>query len=263
MQLGEKLRQARLEAGLSQRQLCGDVITRNMLSQIENGSARPSMDTLSYLAGQLGKTVSYFLEEQAVTSPNLEVMARSRAAYAQGDYEALKASLSGYQGPDEAFDQEYGLLQTLSLLTQAEQAIRDRRTAFARELLEQCKAQRSCYLLPELEQRRLLLWAQVSSEPVVLPPDDLPLLIRAEQAWKARDIQRCIALLEVCEDQTLPHWQLLRAEAAYAMQDYRCAARFFHGAEQEYPDICYSRLEQCYRAMENYKMAYEYACRQR
>ena len=50
MDLGQKLRQARLEAGLSQRQLCGEEITRNMLSQIENGTARHSMDTLRFLA---------------------------------------------------------------------------------------------------------------------------------------------------------------------------------------------------------------------
>ena len=50
MHLGEKIRQARLEAGLSQRQLCGETITRNMLSQIENGSANPSMATLRFLA---------------------------------------------------------------------------------------------------------------------------------------------------------------------------------------------------------------------
>ena len=43
MELGEKLRLTRLEAGLSQRALCGDEITRNMLSRIENGAARPSM----------------------------------------------------------------------------------------------------------------------------------------------------------------------------------------------------------------------------
>ena len=61
MELGDKLRQARLDAGLTQRQLCGDRITRNMLSQIENGLARPSMQTLRYLAGQLKKPVSYFL----------------------------------------------------------------------------------------------------------------------------------------------------------------------------------------------------------
>ena len=51
MDLGEKLKKVRLEAGLSQRQVCGERITRNMLSQIENGSARPSMDTLRYLEG--------------------------------------------------------------------------------------------------------------------------------------------------------------------------------------------------------------------
>ena len=70
MELGQKLRLARQEAGLSQRQLCGEVITRNMLSQIENGSAKPSMETLRYLAGRLGKSVSFFLEEDAVLSSN-------------------------------------------------------------------------------------------------------------------------------------------------------------------------------------------------
>ena len=53
MELGEKLLRARQEAGLSQRQLCGDVITRNMLSRIEHGTARPSMDTLQYLVGRV------------------------------------------------------------------------------------------------------------------------------------------------------------------------------------------------------------------
>ena len=60
MGLGEKLRLARQEAGLSQRALCGGEITRNMLSQIEHGTARPSMKTLQYLATRLGKPVSTF-----------------------------------------------------------------------------------------------------------------------------------------------------------------------------------------------------------
>ena len=62
MDLGEKLKKVRLDAGLSQRQVCGERITRNMLSQIENGSARPSMDTLRYLADRLGKPLGYFLD---------------------------------------------------------------------------------------------------------------------------------------------------------------------------------------------------------
>ena len=59
MELGKRLQQARLEAGLSQKQLCGDRITRNMLSQIEHGTAKPSMTTLQYLAERLGKSVGY------------------------------------------------------------------------------------------------------------------------------------------------------------------------------------------------------------
>ena len=68
MTMGEKLRQARMEAGLSQRRVCGDRITRNQLSLLEHDRVGPSLETLQYLAGQLGKPVSYFLEE---TAPNL------------------------------------------------------------------------------------------------------------------------------------------------------------------------------------------------
>ena len=94
MELGEKLRAARLEQGLSQRALCGEKITRNMLSRIEHGAARPSMQTLQYLAQRLGKPVSFFLEEAAVT-PNQVAMAKARAAFARGSFrEAMLFLLS-------------------------------------------------------------------------------------------------------------------------------------------------------------------------
>lgn len=79
MELGEKILQLRLDAGLSQRQLCGDAITRNMLSQIEHGIAKPSMKTLAYLAERLGKPISYFLEE-TVDTRALEALAKLRQA---------------------------------------------------------------------------------------------------------------------------------------------------------------------------------------
>ena len=69
MTIGEKLRAARLEAGLSQRQLCEGIVTRNMLSQIENGSAKPSLPTLQALAQRLHKGVQYFLEEAVSPVP--------------------------------------------------------------------------------------------------------------------------------------------------------------------------------------------------
>jgi transcriptional regulator with XRE-family HTH domain len=97
MELGEKLKQARLDAGLSQRQLCGEEITRNMLSLIENGAAKPSMKTLQYLAGRLGKSVGFFLEERETASPNQEVMESARRLYREGDFAGAARTLTNYR----------------------------------------------------------------------------------------------------------------------------------------------------------------------
>ena len=255
MEIGAKLRQARLASGLSQRQLCGDVITRNMLSQIENGSARPSMDTLVYLAGRLNRPVSFFLDEPA----HADCMQLAREAYVQRDFSKAWELLQDYQAPNE----EYYFLQTLVLLAQAEQELH--RPPYARQLLEQAgeTARRTCYATAELEQRRLCLLSQVSREPVALPADDAPLLCRAQNALHRGDGHRCSVLLEACEDRESSRWHYLRAEAAFQMQDYALASTHYRQAEQEYLAECLPKLEKCYQAMGDYKKAYEYACKQR
>ena len=63
MNMGERFKAARLEAGLSQSQLCRDVISRNMLSLIESGSAKPSLSTLETLAERLHNPVGWFFGE--------------------------------------------------------------------------------------------------------------------------------------------------------------------------------------------------------
>lgn len=136
MELGEKLRQARLEAGLSQRQLCGDVITRNMLSQIENGTANPSMATLRYLAEGLGKSLGYFLEGETVTSPNPAVMRLARQAYAERKFAQTLEILRDYQGPDPLFDEEWGFLSALSALAYAGELLERENPLEAAPLLE-------------------------------------------------------------------------------------------------------------------------------
>ena len=263
MELGQRLRQTRLAAGLSQRQLCGEVITRNMLSQIENGSARPSMDTLTYLAAELGKPISYFLEEESCVSFNVQSMAQARTAYAQGRYEDAMEWLEKYVPEDELFQDEFGLLKALILLAQAEKAIDENRPILARQLLESAANPQTCYCLPELEHRRLYLLAQVSQEAVSLPADDRSLLVRAGIALKNGDAHRCSVLLEACEDHSQPRWHHLQAEAAFQQEDYAKAVQHYHEIESIFSEICYPRLEVCYRALEDYKKAYEYACKQR
>ena len=136
MELGEKLRLTRLEAGLSQRALCGDEITRNMLSRIENGAARPSMKTLGCLAARLGKPVSYFLEEDTVCSPNQEIMTAVRQLFDGKDYAGAMRALAQYRTPDEIYDRERQLLEILVQLHLAEEAIGDGREPYALELLK-------------------------------------------------------------------------------------------------------------------------------
>ena len=155
MELGEKIRQARLEAGLSQRALCGDSITRNMLSQIENGAAKPSMATLQYLARQLHKPVGFFLEEQTVLSPNPERMADARLAYGRRDHRRVLEILADYHGPDPLFDAEKHYLWALSALALAEDVLVESPLS-AQRLLEQIDRS-SIYYTETMEQKRRLL----------------------------------------------------------------------------------------------------------
>lgn len=67
MTLGQKIKAARLEKGLTQKEVVGDYITRNMLSRIENDTATPSVRTLKYLAGALGLPASFFLSDAQVS----------------------------------------------------------------------------------------------------------------------------------------------------------------------------------------------------
>ncbi|MEG0765470.1 MAG: helix-turn-helix transcriptional regulator [Pseudoflavonifractor sp.] len=67
MTLGQKIKAARLTQNMTQKELVGDYITRNMLSKIENDSATPSVRTLEFLAGALGLPTGYFLSDAVIS----------------------------------------------------------------------------------------------------------------------------------------------------------------------------------------------------
>ena len=253
MELGALLKQARLDAGLSQRQLCGDQITRNMLSQIENGTARPSMETLRYLAARLGKPISYFLEENTVPPQILQ----AREAWANNDPAAALRALE-----DSADDAEGNLLRALCCLSLAQAAISDDRLPYAKTLLEKAAAAGSAtpYYTPALERQRLLLLAKIQPGSHILKslPDD-ELLLRARDAYQTGDLRRCTALLDSAADQTSPDWNVLRGDACFALEDYDQARKFYLNTE----DQALRQLELCCEKLGDYKMAYHYACKQR
>ena len=253
MELGQRIKAARLEAGLSQRQLCGEEITRNMLSQIENGVAKPSMATLQYLAAQLGKPVSFFLEE-TVASPNQVRMDEARAAFLQEDYRQVLAHLADFASPDPVFDGEKHLLEALSCIFLAEKEPNASLLAQAASAGSQTP-----YYTPELERRRLLCLSRIA--PVDLGPisPDRELLVLAHAALASQDFEDCLHYLNAIQQKN-KEWLFLRADLAFQMEDYAQAADYY---TQTADPAAYPRLEKCYLQLQNYKMAYHYACLQR
>ncbi len=230
MSLGEKLRQARLEAGLSQKALCGDTITRNMLSQIENGSARPSMDTLRVLAGRLKRPLSYFLEDAPLPAPTPPL------------WEGIQL-----------------LEQTRKLLEAGRSADALHTLALAEEKLTDC---------PDwVLRQKLLLLGKFHPEQAPLLAAELPvldteLLLRAQAALAEKDAGRACALLNACQ-YTDSSWQLLMGEALLLEKDFSGAALHFQAAQEQFPHRSCQALEECYRELEDYQKAYYYACRVR
>lgn len=97
--LGQRIKEARLAKKMTQNEVVGTFITRNMLSQIESGSAVPSMKTLTYLAGVLGLPPAALLQEDTAEpascgSPEDEALISSAPSDPFIFFEAKKAYLA-------------------------------------------------------------------------------------------------------------------------------------------------------------------------
>ncbi|MDR4317978.1 XRE family transcriptional regulator [Niallia circulans] len=64
--LGERIRTLRKQRKMTLEALAGEKLTKGMLSQIENNKARPSMESLEYIAERLGVDISELLEKVSI-----------------------------------------------------------------------------------------------------------------------------------------------------------------------------------------------------
>lgn len=85
---------------MTQSELAGDCITRNMLSRIENGAALPSIGSLLHIAEALEVSPAYFFDDSE--KPQSEVESTLCSLYNEGEYEkcisvgsSLPASAAG------------------------------------------------------------------------------------------------------------------------------------------------------------------------
>lgn len=245
MTLGERLRQARLEAGLSQRQLCEDTITRNQLSQLEHDRSVPSLETLSVLARRLGRPMSYFLGETA--SPNLAVLEQVRSLW-DTPCQGLDA-LEGYQPEGTVLDDLAALLEARLCLAAAREEPKAAPELIARGLAANRRSR--------LEDPAILGQAALlSGEPEAAAP---VLRLLAEHRLAQREPQAALSLLEAGG---LDAPELL-GRVLYALGRYQEALQAFTQAEanEGSSQALLLQMEACCREMGDFQAAYGFAMR--
>lgn len=83
-ELGRRIKEARIKKKMTQSELVGDFITRNMLSRIESGNATPSVKTLEYIASKLDLPVSSLVPESS-QQPQ-DILIEAKQALKNGKY---------------------------------------------------------------------------------------------------------------------------------------------------------------------------------
>lgn len=114
VELGKRIKEARLARKMTQADVVGDFITRNMLSQIESGTANPSVKTLTYLAKVLQLPVNYLLPDELETfddSDNavlkdFEALNKMKNAFRRGDYTAAAEIAAPFAAEDSVIYDE-------------------------------------------------------------------------------------------------------------------------------------------------------------
>ncbi len=104
MNIGEKIRELRVAKLMTQSELVGNHITRNMLSCIENGTAQPSLATILYIASRLGVPAGFLLAEEGdeIVYRKMNSLANIKRAYAVGDWRGCRSlCLSACPEPDD------------------------------------------------------------------------------------------------------------------------------------------------------------------
>jgi len=289
MTLGEKIRTARVERHMTQKDVVGDYITRNMLSKIENGSATPSVKTLEYLAGALGLPAGYFMSEGTGDELTPGGLASARQHFRDGEFEGCVQVLQGME-LDGGFRDEALLLLARAKIGLAKKAMTDGRyeeaSRLAREAIDHNDG--GIYVSAAFRTEALLIIARCTME---LGGDFPKALDEYQAAYQdqglgefyrltmaeyyigqgdldsaRREMDSIVRLSEA----TKPAYLMLQGQMELQDREYEQAAKQLEKAEQlarttgssYFMSSLYAMLEQCYREMEDFKKAYHYASMQ-
>src|SRR5919204_948928 len=156
LRLGERLRQLRVAAGLTQTELAGDRFSKEYVSQIERGKTRPTPETVQWLANRLGVDPGFL-----ANGVSADERGRVEAALARAD------ALLEARRNDEALQEFEGVrsavlatglpeLETRALCGEATVRMRQGEVREAIGLLERARALSEGSTVSELERADVL-----------------------------------------------------------------------------------------------------------
>ena len=152
MDIGKKIKKLRTEKLMTQSELTGGEITRNMLSRIENGAALPSLGTVAYLAKKLGVPAGYLLSEgeEEFIYHKTAVMKNIRRAYTDRRFELCRdICLSEFC----EYDDELELILTDCCLGVAEEHIKQGRLRYGCQYLDEAIRHSKCTMFDTTTQQ--------------------------------------------------------------------------------------------------------------
>ncbi|QSX05125.1 helix-turn-helix transcriptional regulator [Sedimentibacter sp. zth1] len=292
--LGKRLKQARLELKMTQKDLAGDFITRNMLSQIENGVANPSIKTIEYLSKTLKKPISYFIEpnyvENNTDNTNKELIDIAFKMYRNKKYDKCKESLDkffkcGYDQTNTTYElsllywscninlgiikfNENKILESKSLILNAykyEPKIMILDNALKAESL---MVMSKIYLaLNNIEKAKEMFDSYTSIINNHINKDD-EFFIKCELLLKSNNMIECKKYLELESSFKIKETQkynFIMGVVYYENKEYNLAIEYFtksidlnKGLYTKDTDLIYKHIADCYSNLQQYDKAYEF-----
>ena len=273
--LGTRIRDRRKQQKLSQADVCGNYITRNMLSRIENGNAHPSLDTLLFLSEKLNTPIEYFTCKDDTTEAlykRIENLKEIRKYFAQKQF---KRCLNLCKNMDIE-DDEINLIAAESSYFLAEESLKNYKLTTAEKYFDQCEiySRKSIYNQEKFKysirfNRHLISSLKSGKLPdISLFNENTPLFIRKEFFIFVYAV--CSESFPVALDTALS----VLTESAYKSytearieiqnERYEAAKPLLLKVMNSFPDfftvyITVQDLELCYKETDDYKKAYEYA----
>ncbi len=280
MTLGEKLKKARMDRGMSQSQVAGEFITRNMLSQLEHDQASPSLKTLEHLSSVLDVPISWLVGEEEILQERQQLKEAKRL-FACGNDKACMALL---QEQENLTQEEQRLLYQCALRRgeslfqsgQPEEALQAAELCL--QLVSSCLYCGQCeMMLAALLRARCLMALHKAAWPVCqdflqqyeeLQLENKKHLLCAALAVdndRLEEAERELALVSDHVETLKGESLLLKGRLLVRNGQFSQALPFLQQAEdrEDFPKSFYMELyrllEQCYKETEDYRMAYHYA----